>query len=170
MSVSPGFQIRPATSLDVRAIRLLAAPYVDQGRLVAKSPVNYYESLPEFVVATAPDGKVVGCGAVHVMWRGLGEVRTVATSPAWQGHGIGHGIVDELIKRARVLALDRLFCLTFEVEFFATHGFEPIEGVPVAPKVYQQLLQSHDDGVAEFLDLARVKPNTLGNTRMLLHL
>ena len=46
----------------------------------------------------------------------------------------------------------------------------PLEGVAVSPEVYGELLRSHDDGVAEFLDLARVKPNTLGNTRMLLHL
>jgi amino-acid N-acetyltransferase len=32
------------------------------------------------------------------------------------------------------------------------------------------MLRSHDDGVREFLDLASVKPNTLGNTRMLLDL
>ena len=36
--------------------------------------------------------------------------------------------------------------------------------------MYEQLLRSYDEGVAEFLDLERVKPNTLGNTRMLLHL
>ena len=36
--------------------------------------------------------------------------------------------------------------------------------------VASELLQSPDEGVAEFLDLARVKPNTLGNTRMLLEL
>ena len=34
--------------------------------------------------------------------------------------------------------------------------------------MYEELLQSYDEGVAEFLDLERVKPNTLGNTRMLL--
>jgi amino-acid N-acetyltransferase len=65
------------------------------------------------------------------------------------------------------LGLDRLFCLTFETKFFAGFGFEPIGGIPVSHEVYAELLRSHDDGVAEFLDLARVKPNTLGNTRML---
>jgi exopolyphosphatase/guanosine-5'-triphosphate,3'-diphosphate pyrophosphatase len=40
----------------------------------------------------------------------------------------------------------------------------------VQPEVYEQLLRSYDEGVAEFLDLERVKPNTLGNTRMLLFL
>jgi len=60
--------------------------------------------------------------------------------------------------------------LTFEVDFFARHGFRKIEGTPVARDVYEELLRSPDEGVAEFLDLERVKPNTLGNTRMLLSL
>ena len=64
----------------------------------------------------------------------------------------------------------RVFCLTFEVDFFARHGFVPIDGTPVAADVYAELLRSYDEGVAEFLDLDQVKPNTLGNTRMLLHL
>jgi amino-acid N-acetyltransferase len=67
----------------------------------------------------------------------------------------------------RGLGLSRLFCLTFETEFFARHGFEVIEGQAVDPEVYAELLRSYDEGVAEFLDLERVKPNTLGNTRML---
>jgi amino-acid N-acetyltransferase len=36
--------------------------------------------------------------------------------------------------------------------------------------VRRELLRSADEGVAEFLELERVKPNTLGNTRMLRHL
>jgi amino-acid N-acetyltransferase len=36
--------------------------------------------------------------------------------------------------------------------------------------VYAELVQSSDEGIAEALDLARVKPNTLGNTRMVKHL
>ena len=51
--------------------------------------------------------------------------------------------------------------------FFTRHGFAPIEGQAVPPEVYAELLRSYDEGVAEFLDLERVKPNTLGNTRML---
>jgi amino-acid N-acetyltransferase len=71
-----------------------------------------------------------------------------------------------LEERARVLGLSRLFCLTFEV-FFTRRGFTPIGEQIVDPDVYSQLLRSPDEGVAEFLDLAHVKPNTLGNTRML---
>jgi amino-acid N-acetyltransferase len=73
-----------------------------------------------------------------------------------------------LLQQARHVGLRRVFCLTFEVAFFKRHGFSEIEGAPVPHDVFEQLLQSYDEGVAEFLDLERVKPNTLGNSRMLL--
>ena len=76
--------------------------------------------------------------------------------------------MEAIIARARTLGLKRLFCLTFETEFFSRYGFKEITGAPVEPEVYQQLLRSYDEGIAEFLDLESVKPNTLGNTRMLL--
>jgi amino-acid N-acetyltransferase len=104
------------------------------------------------------------------MWDDLAEIRTVAVVPERQGLGIGHAIVRELLDRARVLGVERVFVLTFAVDFFARHGFRPINGTPVAAEVYSELLRSYDEGVAEFLDLERVKPNTLGNTRMLLRL
>ena len=75
-----------------------------------------------------------------------------------------------LLDEARALGVRRVFVLTFETGFFGSFGFVPIDGTPVPPAVYEQLLRSYDEGVAEFLDLERVKPNTLGNTRMLLHL
>jgi amino-acid N-acetyltransferase len=53
------------------------------------------------------------------------------------------------------------------VGFFSRHGFEPMTDEPFDPAIYAELARSPDEGVAEFLDLARVKPNTLGNTRML---
>jgi len=52
------------------------------------------------------------------------------------------------------------------VPFFSRNGFVDMGTETVDPAVYAELVRSHDEGVAEFLDLARVKPNTLGNTRM----
>ena len=104
------------------------------------------------------------------MWEDLAEIRTVAVQESSRGAGIGHLIVDELLGRARQLGVARVFVLTFAVSFFEGHGFAEISGTPVAPEVYAELLRSYDEGVAEFLDLDRVKPNTLGNTRMLLRL
>jgi amino-acid N-acetyltransferase len=172
---APPIRIRPALPADVRTIGQLVQPYADERILLAKEWVGYYEAVQEFVVADAlPDdgsaSDVIGCGALHVMWQDLAEIRTLAVDPAQRRHGVGHALLEALMSRARDLGLSRLFCLTFEVDFFAAHGFRPIDGTPVTPDVYAELLRSHDDGVAEFLDLARVKPNTLGNTRMLVEL
>jgi amino-acid N-acetyltransferase len=128
-----------------------------------------YEAVQEFRVAESTEtGELVGCGALHVMWEDLGEVRTLAAASEWRKRGVGHAILDRLAADAKALGLSRLFCLTFETAFFEGHGFAVIgEGSAVAPDVYAELVRSTDDGVAEFLDLARVKQNTLGNTRML---
>ena len=164
------YRVRGALPRDVPALRDLVEPYAEERILLAKELVGYYEAVQEFVVAEDAAGGLMGCGALHVMWTDLAEVRTLAVHPAWRGRGVGHALLDVLVERARDLGLRRLFCLTFEVEFFERHGFRPIAGTPVDTDVYAQLLRSHDDGIAEFLDLARVKPNTLGNTRMLLEL
>ncbi len=158
--------VRSARTADVRAIRGLVAPLAERRVLLNKEAVAYYESVGDFVVAEV-DGRVVGCGALHVLWEDLGEVRTLAVDDAALGHGVGSALLDALVERARALGLSRLFCLTFETGFFTRHGFEVIDGRAVAPEVYLELLRSYDEGVAEFLDLERVKPNTLGNTRML---
>ncbi len=104
------------------------------------------------------------------MWEDLAEVRTVAVDPGFRGQKIGHRLVAALLDAARDLGVRRVFVLTFETAFFGSFGFVPIGGTPVPADVYEQLLRSYDEGVAEFLELERVKPNTLGNTRMLLHL
>ena len=162
-------QIRPARTSDIKGIRQLIDSYAPQGRLLSKETVTLYESVQEFTVAVEGD-TVVGCGALHVLWEDLAEVRTVAVSEELRGKGVGHQILDSIIERAQNIGVKRIFCLTFETQFFGRHGFVEIEGTPVSPDVYTELLHSYDSGVAEFLDLESVKPNTLGNTRMLLTL
>jgi amino-acid N-acetyltransferase len=161
--------IRRAHTADVRDIRRLVDTYTTDRRLLSKATVALYEDVQEFWVAER-DGAVVGCGAVHVMWEDLAEIRTVAVDPDHRGQKIGHRVVAALLDTARELGVRRVFVLTFETVFFGSFGFVPIDGTPVPHDVYEQLLRSYDEGVAEFLDLERVKPNTLGNTRMLLHL
>ena len=162
--------MRRARTADVTMIKSLVDGYA--GRvLLAKEIVTLYESVQEFLVAEVEneDGvEVVGCGALHVLWADLGEVRTVAVHPRVRGQGVGHLIVDRLLDVARELHLGRIFVLTFETEFFSRHGFAEIEGTPVTAEVYEEMCRSYDTGVAEFLDLSYVKPNILGNSRMLL--
>jgi amino-acid N-acetyltransferase len=161
--------VRPARTSDVELIRRLVDFYTDTGRLLDKPTVTLYEDIQEFVIAEI-DGEAVGCGALHVLWVDLAEVRTVAVDPSCKHQGVGHEILEALLARARAVGVLRVFCLTFEVSFFAAHGFKRFTATAVEPGVYEELLRSYDEGVAEFLSLERVKPNILGNTRMLLDL
>lgn len=173
----PTFRIRAACTADVPGIAAFVNAYAQERILLAKERVTLYEDVQEFRVAEAvwpgqgiggtDRCELIGCGALHVMWEDLAEVRTVAVAPAWRGRGVGHMVLESLLQQARDLGVSRLFCLTFEVGFFARQGFRAVTGTPVSPEVFAQLLRSLDEGVAEFLDLARVKPNTLGNTRMI---
>ena len=161
------FTVRRARTSDVPKIIALVEPLVSRRILLGKERVDLYGSVQEFRVAEAADGEVIGAGALHVMWEDLGEIRTLIVLDEWLHHGVGRAIVQGLETSARTLGLSRLFCLTFEVDFFTRRGFSPIGEQVVDPDVYSQLIRSPDEGVAEFLDLAHVKPNTLGNTRML---
>ena len=171
--------LRAARPADARAIAELVRPYSDRRILIAKDLITYFEDIQEFTVAEGAGaldgaqegaGGIIGCGALHVMWDDIAEVRTLAVRKDRMHRGVGGAILGELLERARGMGLQRVFCLTFEVDFFTAHGFHPIWGTPVGMDTFAEMVRSHDDGVAEFLDLARVKPNTLGNTRMIIEL
>ena len=166
----PEFSIRRATTADVVGIHRLIQPLVDSGVLLRKDLVVLYEAVQEFRVAVDASGELVGCGALHVLWLDLGEVRTIATAESVRGRGVGHLLLERLVADARELGLHRLFCLTFETTFFGRHGFVAVEEQLVDEDTYREMLRSPDEGVAEFLDLPYVKPNTLGNTRMVVEL
>jgi amino-acid N-acetyltransferase len=162
--------VRRARTPDVPAIKSIVDIYAGSGRrLLAKELVTLYEDVQDFLVAEL-DGRVVGCGALHVLWADLGEVRTLAVHPEHVKGRIGRQLLDAVIATARELGLSRLFALTFHTDFFRLAGFVQIEGTPVDQDTYDALRRSYDPGVAEFLNLEYVKPNTLGNTRMLLTL
>lgn len=160
------FSVRSARTSDVHAIQAIREPFL--GKVLQHHElVGLFEKIQEFKVVVDANDRVVAAGALHVMWEDLAEVRSVVVDDSMRGQGIGHLLVDALLDEARKLGIKRVFCLTFETGFFGKHGFEAISDVPVDAATFEEMVRSTDVGVAEFLDLARVKENTLGNTRML---
>jgi amino-acid N-acetyltransferase len=162
--------VRPARTADVKAIQAMRQELEGSKVLLGHELVSLYEAVPEFLVAVDESGQVIGAGALHVMWEDLAEVRSMVVRENLRGTGVGHAVLEALLAKAESVGIKRVFCLTFETEFFGKHGFKEISDVPVDEVTFEQMVRSHDDGVAEFLDLARVKQNTLGNTRMLKNL
>ncbi|MET0955457.1 MAG: amino-acid N-acetyltransferase, partial [Cryobacterium sp.] len=137
------FLVRRARTSDVPRIQALVEPLVQQRILLGKDLVVFYEAVQEFRVVEDANGDLVGCGALHVMWEDLGEVRTLAVSQDWLGKGVGHALLGRLEADARELGLSRLFCLTFEVGFFVRHDFVDMGSETVDPAVYAELVRSH---------------------------
>ena len=107
-------EVRPAKTSDMPLIRRLVDFYADKGILLSKPTVTLFEDIQEFVIAEV-DGEPMGCGALHVLWSDLAEVRTVAVDPLCQHTGVGHAILSALLVRARTVGVQRVFCLTFAV-------------------------------------------------------
>lgn len=164
------YRVRRAQTADIPFVQQLVEPLVQQRVLLGKDAVVLYGAVQEFRIAEDASGAPIGCGALHVMWQDLAEVRTLAVAQHWLGRGVGRTILNQLEQDAHGLGVSRLFCLTFEVDFFTRNGFASVGEAPLDPMVYAEMVRSPDEGVAEFLELSRVKPNTLGNTRMLKHI
>src|SRR4051812_23505223 len=112
------FSVRAARTSDMRAIVRLVSGYAEERILLHKETVAYYEDVQDFQVAVDDtDGTLVGCGALHIMWEDLAEVRTLAVRPEWRGRGVGSALLHVLLQQAKETGVSRLFCLTFEIDF-----------------------------------------------------
>jgi amino-acid N-acetyltransferase len=115
-------RIAAVRASDIPALEAFIAAYTGDGTLLPRTRANLRTHRRDFRLAWVGT-RLVGCGALQVTGKSLAEVRSVAVDPKWRGRGIGGTIVDKLLRDARRLGLDTVFCLTRRVEFFAGHGF-----------------------------------------------
>jgi amino-acid N-acetyltransferase len=133
--------IRSATVEDVHGMSALINQYASANVMLARGPQYLYQHIQDYMVATAPaaDGGrdvIVACGAVHVLWADLGEIRSVAVHPSCQGQGFGKRLVSMLVERCRSLALPRVFVFTLVPDFFAKCGFKEFDRDDMPPSVW----------------------------------
>lgn len=127
--------IRPAAVRDIRGIHRLLNHYAREGLLLPRSLNELYESVRDFVVAAADDA-VVGCCALHVSWEDLAEVKCLAVAESHRGSGLGRRLVEQCLTQAAALGIDTVFCLTYQVEFFARLGFVVVDSKRLPHKVW----------------------------------
>ena len=113
--------VRKARVADVPAIHALVNHYARQEIMLPLSLSDVYDRLRDFFVCEE-QGEVVACGALHVVWEDLAEVRSVAVRQDRRGHGIGRALVEACLREAPGLGVRRVFTLTFEAGFFAVLG------------------------------------------------
>jgi len=99
-----------------------------------------YESVRDFTVAIDDAGEVVGVAGLHIMWRDLAEIRSLAVRPGFTGKGVGRGLVESLLGEARGLGLKRVFALTYQPVFFGKCGFEVVPKESLPQKVWKECI------------------------------
>ena len=142
--------------MDAGAIRDLINAYAELGRMLFRSQAEVYESLRDFKVAEA-GGETVGCVALHIYWRDLAEIKSLAVREDLKGRGIGAALVRAAVAEAKRLGLSRLFALTLEGGFFERLGFEQVSMDSLPLKVWSDCIrcpkQDQCDEIAMVLEL-----------------
>lgn len=114
--------VREAAAGDVGAIHALIAAHVAEGHLLPRAPAEIAAHASRFVVAS--DGEqVVGCADIAPLGDAVGEIRSLVIGEAARGLGIGHGLVNELVHRARGAGFRTLCAFTSAPGFFVQMGF-----------------------------------------------
>jgi len=113
--------------------------FASKGLMLPKARLKLYENIRDFWVAES-DGALAGCGAMHVIWFDLGEVRSLAVAEPYQKYGVGRRIVERLLSDATELKLPRIFALTYQAAFFERMGFIEVDKATMPQKVWGECM------------------------------
>src|SRR5579871_831253 len=130
---------RQAVLPDVEPIHGIIQPYADEGTLLPRSVGELSENVRDFIVAVE-DGRVVGCGALHLYGMHLAEIRSIAVLPGYKGRGVGRALVDALIVESHRHSVTCLCLFTRTPGFFGHLGFETSRRQDLPDKIYKDCI------------------------------
>ena len=132
--------VRKARLTDVNDMFRMINHYAEMQLMLPKTQLQLYENLRDYSIATdesAPN-RILGCGALHIYWENLAEIRALAVAPGITGRGVGTSLVMELLNEARGLEIEQVFVFTYEPKFFGRFGFIQVEHRTMPLKVYNE--------------------------------
>jgi len=134
--------IRPAKVMDAKEIYQLVEYYANNKKMLHRSLNAIYENIQEFTVLEC-ENKVIACGALHVSWEDLAEIKTLAVSGEYQRQGIGRKIVTYLQESAKNLGISKIFVLSFSPAFFTKLGYKIIPKETLPQKIWRECVNCH---------------------------
>lgn len=133
----PPAQVARATVHDVEAIHRLVNFWAGRGDMLPRTLGETYENVRDFFVVRE-DGVAVACGALHITWADLAELKSLAVAEDRQSAGYGSLIVRACIEEGRALGLDRIFALTYRPGYFERLGFQQVDVMTLPRKVWNE--------------------------------
>jgi amino-acid N-acetyltransferase len=132
--------IEPARLSDADDIHRLVTFWADRGDMLHRPIGEIFEAIRDFKVARL-DGRVVGCGSLHIMGADLAEVRSLAVAEEVQGKGVGAALVAACVDDALAFGLERVFALTYRPGFFEKVGFRLANVMEFPQKVWNECVR-----------------------------
>src|SRR5579862_4498400 len=130
-------RLRKARTADVPAMQRLINGFADKGAMLHRSLSELYENIRDFFVIEQ-EGKVVGCAALHVSWKDLAELKSLAVTEAAQGRGYGRQLIQACVEEAETIGIERVFALTYVPELFVKMDFEVVDKALLPRKVWTE--------------------------------
>ncbi len=134
--------LRKATIDDVEKIYKLINDFAAKNAMLPRSLSELYENIRDFFVFIQ-DGQVVGCAALHIFWKDLAEIKSVAVMESCQRKGVGKKLVMVCKREARKLRIAKMFVLTYVPEFFEKCGFRRVEKETLPHKIWSECVKCH---------------------------
>lgn len=149
-------QFRKAVMDDIESVYELIQTNANLGLLLPRPLLSLYENIQSLMVIDDED-TIIGVGGLHILWKDLAEIRSLAIAPDKKGLGLGQELVSILAKEAGKLGIPRVLSLTYQVDFFYKCGFTIVQKESLPHKVWKDCLNCS-------------KFPTCDETAMLLHL
>ena len=137
MTATQTLQVQRAAVTDVTAIHELVNGFARKGEMLPRTMAEIYEALRDYSVVR-DGGEMIACGALHVMWEDLAEVRSLAVREDRQGQGLGATLVRACIEEAKELGLKTVFALTYRPAFFEKLSFVQADVMTLPRKVWNE--------------------------------
>lgn len=134
--------IRKAHLGDIKTIHGLISEQAQFGHILARAMSELYTQVREFSVSVEGDGDdILGCGALHVVWEDLAEIRSLAVKTESQGRGIGSELIEALVQEAKAMGIQKVFVLTFRTRLFERLGFEQMDKSLLPHKIWADCIR-----------------------------
>jgi amino-acid N-acetyltransferase len=132
--------VKKAELRDVFQMKNLINANAEKGLMLPVSINQLYERIRDFWVIVDNKNKIVGCGALKIIWKDLGEIRSLTIKSSMQKKGYGAGIVKKLLEEAKSIGLKRVFVLTYTPGFFEKFSFQRMEKSKLPHKIWMDCI------------------------------
>ena len=134
--------LRGAHVNDVEQMNKLVNHFAQRDLMLARPLGELYENIRDYYVYVE-NGSIVGCAALHVFWKDLAEIKSIAVEEGHQNKGIGKQLIQKCLEEGKALGISRLFVLTYIPEFFERMGFKLIDKDLLPHKIWTECVKCY---------------------------